>query len=221
MNASVQLPRFVWLWVPILLMIGDLLCEVFVPAGLKPQFYSEGGPHEKFQALFMLIGLIYAVRLFFLVEGKWLKIWFGVAALSCLYVGGEEISWGQHFFGWATPEFWDGINDQQETNLHNTSAWLDQKPKILLQIGVLVGGLIIPALQRWAPGRLPARFDPIYPTWHIVVTALFAVTVKLLDTLQDMGFYHIFHRASEVLELYLYYFVMLYLVVMWQRFKRI
>ena len=204
-------------------MLGDLLCEFFVPDSIKPHFFSEGGPHEKFQALFVFVGLVYAARLFFLVEGLWLKLWFGIAALSCLYITGEEISWGQNFFGWVTPEFWSGVNDQQETNLHNTSDWLDQKPKTLLQIGVLVGGFIIPALQRWKPSVLPARYASVYPTWHVVVTACFVAFVKIVDTIQDMihpyADWRMFWRASEVLELYIYYFVLIYLIAMWKRFK--
>jgi hypothetical protein len=220
---TIRIHPFLWLWIPVALMIGDLLCEIFVPIAARPQFFSEAGPHEKVQALFMFAGLIYATRLFFVVEGIWLKLWFGIAALSCFYIAGEEISWGQTFFGWLTPEFWSQINDQQETNLHNTSDWLDQKPKTLLQIGVLVGGIIIPALQKWRPSALPARYAAIYPTWHVVVTAAFAVLVKIIDTVQDLVHpytdWRIFWRASEVLEIYIYYFVLIYLIAMWKRFK--
>ena len=27
-----------------------------------------------------------------------------IAALSCLYIGGEEVSWGQHIFFWQNPD---------------------------------------------------------------------------------------------------------------------
>src|SRR3546814_4167282 len=54
-------------------------------------------------------------------------------------MAGEEASWGQHYAGWLTPDNWQALNDQGETNLHNTSSWLDQKPRTLLEIGVIVG----------------------------------------------------------------------------------
>lgn len=61
-----------------------------------------------------------------------------VMTLGAIYFAGEEISWGQHLFGWETPDSFVAINDQQETNLHNTSSWLDQKPRLLLEIWVLL-----------------------------------------------------------------------------------
>lgn len=124
---------------------------------------------------------------------------------------------GQTYLQWATPESWGQINDQNETNLHNTSAWLDQKPKILLQIGVLVGGLILPALQKWKPEKLPAKFAVIYPSAQVVPVAALAVAVKLIDEIQEVVTWRIFWRSSEVLELYIYYFVLIYLLVMWKR----
>ena len=35
-----------------------------------------------------------------------------IGALSCLYIAGEEMSWGQHFFHWNTPEYWAMVNRQ-------------------------------------------------------------------------------------------------------------
>ena len=139
--------------------------------------------------------------------------------LLFFFCAGEEISWGQTYLQWVTPESWGLINDQNETNLHNTSDWLDQKPKILLQIGVLVGGLIIPALARWKPEKLSARFAAIYPTWQTSVTAGIALALKLIDTVQDRVDAHLFWRISEAIEIFVYYFVLLYLIEMVRRFK--
>jgi hypothetical protein len=44
------------------------------------------------------------------------------AALACLGIAGEEISWGQRLVGWTTPEALGGVNVQDETNLHNIGA---------------------------------------------------------------------------------------------------
>ena len=208
-------PFVVW-GIPVLLMIAQLLSEALLPDQAKPAFFSEEGPHEKFQALIVWVAFYFSVRIFFRAEGLWLRLWYGIALLGCLFIGGEEISWGQTYLQWATPDSWMAINDQGETNFHNTSDWLDQKPKILLQIGVLVGGLIIPAYQKWKPEKLPARFAAIYPTWHVVPAAGFAFAVKLIDTIQDRLDQHLFWRASEVLEIYIYYFIFMYLLVMWR-----
>jgi disulfide bond formation protein DsbB len=67
----------------------------------------------------MLAALFIAVRLLFrpLVHRR--PFVFAVtiiSALSCLYIAGEEMSWGQHFFHWNTPEYWAMVNRQEETN---------------------------------------------------------------------------------------------------------
>jgi hypothetical protein len=39
--------------------------------------------------------------------------------LGFLFIGLEEISWGQRILGWTTPAGWGAINYQGEANLHN------------------------------------------------------------------------------------------------------
>ena len=53
--------------------------------------------------------------------------WLGgaLSILICLVLfvmAGEELSWGQRIFGWATPEAIAEINAQNETNLHNMAT---------------------------------------------------------------------------------------------------
>ncbi|PZP56614.1 MAG: hypothetical protein DI586_03105 [Micavibrio aeruginosavorus] len=204
--------NFLMIDIPLLLMMGQVLVEIFVPNTEKAAFHSEGGPHEAIEAFFLVFAFPVALFLTFKVKNFWLKIWAGIAALCCFYVAGEEISWGQQIFHWGTPENWAAINDQNETNLHNTSTWLDQKPRAILEIGVLIGGLIIPALRKWKPERLPQRFKEIYPGNIVVFTAICAVIVKLIGIYGDTTGHHLFWRVSEVMELYLYYFVLLYLI---------
>ena len=219
--TSTPSPISPWVrWViPALLMVFCLASEVVVPNERKPAFFSEGGPVEGFQEVILIVALIAACGVLWRVKTLWLRVWFGIATVATFFVLGEEISWGQTLFNWATPELWGTINDQNETNLHNTSAWLDQKPKILLQIGVLIGGLIIPALLKWKPSALPVRYVSIYPSAQVSIVAGFGFAVKLADTIQDRIDQQLFWRASEVLEIYIYYFVMIYLVEMWKRFK--
>src|SRR3546814_19755347 len=78
-------------------------------------------------------------------------------------MAGEEASWGRHYAGWLTPEGWQAINDQGETNLHDTSSWLDQKPRTLLEIGVIVGGIIVPLLALRRTAIREGRFALLLP----------------------------------------------------------
>ena len=52
----------------------------------------------------------------------WLRRFYILAGLGALFVVGEELSWGQHIFGFANPDFLAGFNFQRETNFHNTYA---------------------------------------------------------------------------------------------------
>lgn len=207
--------KFWWLSAPLVLILAQIVFEGLCSERWKEIILQEGGVHESLQALVAFIGCIIGILLVLQVRPTWLKIWYGIAALGCLYIAGEEISWGQWIFHWVTPAEWAQLNDQDETNLHNISTWLDQKPQALLQIGVLVGGIIIPLLKHYLPLLLPKNFFAIYGDMILLPTSLIALTLKLIDTLADMKLgiapLHFFWRISEVLELYIYYFITLYL----------
>lgn len=214
--------RFFWFWLP----LGGMAIQIAIEVALDPKtlsiLHSEGGPHEFLQ--FIVIGSAFCVAVrtltgFPVRQFPWLGAWVGLAALCCFYVAGEEISWGQHLFGWTTPEFWDAINDQHETNFHNTSAWLDQKPRLLLEIGILTGGIIAPILRRFRPALLPARFAAIYPPSGLSIIAGIALCIKIANSLGEGFHISLFERASEVEELYMFYFVLAYLVWLRRRLR--
>lgn len=213
--APEEFPRWLWLVLPVLVLPVQFLIEFLFTGDVYAALMSEYGPHEQFQFLILLGAFVAALRGLIMAmrtPETFLKIWFLIAAVACFYVGGEEISWGQHLFDWATPEFWSQINDQNETNLHNTSSWLDQKPRLALEIGVVVGGLILPTLMKFKPATVPAWLARITPPPVLAVTAGLYLAVKLADAVGDWTKIEIFGRASEVTELYMFYFVLLYLI---------
>lgn len=215
--------RIWWLGVPLGFMAVQILLELLLPQNVLAVLHSENGPHEIVQFLLMAAGVIIALltlKTMDIKAQKWLAAWVGLAGLCCLYVAGEEISWGQHFLDWTTPEFWSAVNDQQETNLHNTSSWLDQKPRLILLFGVVTGGLLLPLAQKYVPKLVPERFAPIYPPHFLWLIALLAVGVKIAEKTGEAFGVILFERASEVEELYLYYFILLYLLVLKKRLGR-
>ncbi|MFK7840299.1 MAG: hypothetical protein AB8B83_08225 [Bdellovibrionales bacterium] len=220
--ADIKMHKLLWLIIPVFIFIAQIAIELLVPKDILPTLHSEGGPHETLQFIFIAVAFIMAILILIRIKksNMWLSLWVAIAALASFYVAGEEVSWGQHFFDWGTPEFWQGLNDQGETNLHNTSSWLDQKPRLILLMGTIVGGLIIPTLAKFRPSALPQKFAIIYPPAILSVTAGFALTVKIIDKIQDMFDNNLFTRAAEIEELYLYYFVLLYLLGLMQRVKR-
>lgn len=209
-----------WLWIPLSLIVAQAIIEFFVPTEHLPALHSESGPHETLQAILLIISFFVALWTIVRMNKKplWLVGWLLLAAFCTFYVAGEEISWGQHILQWNTPEYWAGLNDQGETNLHNTSSWLDQKPRLILLIGVTVGGLIFPLLQKFKPKALPEKFAIIYPPAYLWVTAALALGINLSDKIAEAVVdQSLFHRGSEVEELYLFYFVLLYLFALRRR----
>lgn len=216
------LPLFLWLVVPVLMIAGQIVMENTIhDKELLARLHSEGGPQETLQEYFIAAALLMA--LYCLAKVDWARqrliaIVVVVATLGCVYILGEEISWGQHKFGWSTPEFIAAVNDQNETNLHNTSAWLDQKPRLLLFIGIVIGGLVVPALERWRPGRLPAKFRELYPSWTVSVAALGVLLPYVIEEIfEHVIGRRLFTRMSEVQEAYMYYFIFLYLLDLYRR----
>jgi hypothetical protein len=77
-----------------------------------------------------------------------------LVALFCLFVAGEEVSWGQRLIGYTPPGVFLEHNTQQEANLHNF-ADIFGRPKWMLIMALAGYGLLLPALARVAPARRP------------------------------------------------------------------
>ena len=215
----------------------DWILAFFIPLGflaltfVLEQFMGlgcftacEDGPVENIQAIVVFVAFGIGVSLVRHPADypRWVWGWLMLGTLGCLYIGLEEISYGQRLFGWVTPESWDLVNDQQETNLHNTSSWLDQKPRALLEIGVYVGGLLIPILRKAKPSCLPQKWSAIYPANMLFLTALIALLVRLYDSgTEAMGRQDLFliDRGSELQESYFDWFILLYMIDMRRRFR--
>ena len=82
------------------------------------------------------------------------KFFLVLYCLGCFYFAGEEASWGQHWFGWETGEYFNAVNDQQETNLHNTSIWLDRIPKAIVSLSIFIGGIVVPLYFRFSGWKI-------------------------------------------------------------------
>ena len=145
-----------WLGLPALALIA-----LIAISQLKPDWYAawiipEGyGVLEFSQFATMLVALALAVRLLlkpFVRRRPFLLAVTIVAALSCVYIAGEEMSWGQHFFHWNTPDYWGEVNPAAETNLHNTYACSRNIRARMLEIGVLMGGILVPIAACFLPG---------------------------------------------------------------------
>lgn len=228
-GEPLELPGWIWLWLPLVLYFGQYLARLLLPTTIYDTYVtSELGLTEETTTFLLVVSLslgLLCMRRFVLAQNWRLAAWFGVFALGCLYFGGEEASWGQHWFGYSTPEAWANFNDQQEFNLHNSGNWLggllDQLPRNLLSLAALVAGGIMP-LVRNARGRHLVPGSNAYwllPTLTAVPAGLLAALATVPSKLQEAAFGHelIDIDAGEVKELLLAYFLMVYGASVWRR----
>jgi hypothetical protein len=135
------------------------LDESYTPT-MKGIFKGEHGVLDRTEAVIWLP--IVALNAIMLVDA-WrrqlasvTRLWFLGMTLACFVMAGEEVSWGQHVFGFAPPESVAQVNAQEEFNFHN------------LNLGQLMG---LPP-DHWLAPRL-ANFNfilnPAYYLFSIVV----------------------------------------------------
>lgn len=216
-----------WLWLIAPLALAPILILL---AHTAPDFYARWlddetrGVLSHIQVVVPALAFVVAVRMLWLRpirDQPWLFAWIAIAALGCFYIAGEEASWGQHYLGWVTPAGWSTLNDQGETNLHNVSSWFDQKPRQILEVGVVVGGILVPIYACFRPRLRRYWFAIILPPAIGLPTALLAEIAMGSERLLGLfdGNQFLFSRAAEVQETYFYWFVLLYLIVLDRRVR--
>ena len=107
------------------------------------------------------------------------RIWDLLVALFCVFVAGEEFSWGQRLLGFTPPPVFLESNTQQEFTLHNF-ADLFGKPKGVLILALFGYGVAMPLTTRLpgAPGllrRIGATAPPL-----VMLPAFAAATILLV-----------------------------------------
>ncbi len=107
-----------------LLVIAAVVTASWAASSPDPQTFKliceESGVWESLSALaFLASSVLFALAARTAVR-RWPALLFSAGAfLLCM----EEISWGQHWFGWDTPEALSELNTQNETNFHNIGGY--------------------------------------------------------------------------------------------------
>jgi hypothetical protein len=147
-------------------------------------FKGEAGIIENMTVLFLVLAIGFCIaslsRANRLRLSGSLKAWLFILIIGAAYFALEEISYGQHMFGWGTAEAWKELNDQDETNLHNVHSLFDQVPRALLSLGILIGGIIMPLYRRFRDIRLDqsSRFYWQWPTIDCVTIGLLVILIR-------------------------------------------
>ncbi|MEQ9640164.1 MAG: hypothetical protein RIM84_09085 [Alphaproteobacteria bacterium] len=228
-GARLDLPlgSFLWLWLPLGWLVFHFGWRIADEASYRRIWDSEQGPEENATNLLLLVAVaagIATLRHWRRLGSPLAITWVAAMTVGCFYFAGEEISWGQHWFGWGTPEGIAQLNDQGETNLHNMSSWLDQKPRLALELWTLFGG-VLATLGLAARLRLTGGFWTwVWPPRLVLPSALLALAVGWLERIKGLAGWTdqwpIDVRLSETQEWYFALFLMLSLLSIWQRAKQ-
>ena len=140
-----------------------------------------------------------------------------VFGVGLIFTAMEEISWGQWFVQYETPERVRAINKQEEMNFHNL-PWL-HAPFEILRVLFGVGGLIGIALSnrdRWRPVSAP----PLLVFWFGLIAVLASVDVHnyFVERVED-SIFGVVGRQVELLEMLIGCAALLYMLLNARRLK--
>ncbi len=216
-----------WFWLPFLVVLAQLLARHYSPEIFERYFESENGLIELLTPAVLVPGIVFgimALRMHRYLPTRNALAWLAMVTLGALYMAGEEVSWGQWLFYWDTPDAFMEINDQQETNLHNTSAWLDQKPRLLLELWALFGALYAwwRQMQRKEPDAKTTAYW-FWPTLPLAWTGLLSALAMMPERVRDWWDIRLGSpfdiRVTETQELVLAFFMTYFLASAWLRLR--
>ena len=191
-------------------------------AGNDRALKGEAGMVEIATFLFLVIAIGFSISSLTITRrlelSPLLKSWLLLLIVGATYFALEEISYGQHMFGWDTADGWKELNDQDETNLHNVHALFDQVPRALLTLGILVGGVVLPLYRHFRAIRLDEsnRFYWQWPTLDCVTIGFLVILIRPLQMLHDSDVI----STGESKEMFFALFILLYCVSLHSRLRR-
>lgn len=195
----VELPRGLTHVFPLLILV------VFPIAFISPEtfaylveyeddLYAQTGSSfavvENLTVLFLLPGIVAGAWVWLKYRSEFPRAWIGHWVLlwtfAMIYFAGEEMSWGQWYFHWESPEWFIENNRQEETNLHNTSSWFGNRPRRLVMALIFVTGFFIP-LYRMVKGLKPYESTSwkywVMPTQALMISAAVFMVFRISDWL--------------------------------------
>ena len=213
-----DVPKIIWFWlmcVPFIVHIGVGYFDserTFFNRWIE----SELGIIENLTVLVLIpaaIMLLQTALMFWQRAKPILAIWFVLAALVCIGFGGEEASWGQHRFGWESPEYFESNNRQGETNFHNFDIQIGRTIKAVLTLAIIVGGLVMPLMRTPQEGRAAPFIDVVMGTKSCVAVAFWVFFVRLIERFKtwfDLDWLILAVNLKELQELYIALFLFIY-----------
>jgi hypothetical protein len=228
-------PAWLCLWLPLAFWLFNYLAGFVLDHPTYKRFFMGEMSLIEIPTVLVLVAAVVmglrATQAAHVLNIRWLTGWLALGTLGCIYFAGEEASWGQWYLRWSTPEAWEALNRQGETNLHNTvgiaGTLLDKLPRALLTLGAFVGGIVVPLYLKLRGQSLnPVRlWYWIWPTMAALPTAVLGVFLARIDrglsdiVGHDWPFYDL--RTGELKEFMLAFFLLVYLASLATRLNQL
>lgn len=212
---------------PLAVYFSHFAIKGWDPTVYRRFVHGELGATELLTLLFLGYAMVLSVKVFRHARASGQKLfaaWMAIMLVGSFYFFGEEASWGQHVFGWQTPENWAASNDQSETNLHNMGgvmgSLLDQVPRNILTLCAFVFGFAYPLWRkkrgtRFVPGSLKSW---LFPTTACATVGLLATVAslpgKIFEATPAMN-----PDYGEIKEVLLALFIMMYVLSIAKRLR--
>ena len=151
-----------------------------------------------------------------------LKTWLVLFVAAMIFFAGEDLNWGQHYFGWTAPDYFLEHNREEETNIHNMWPLLfNRLPRAIVNTWLIVACILVPLGWR-LPVRLTQGFVPavLWPDRRLVFGALLVFAIKGLRHLSSgagSDNWLIAIRHSELEELIIAAVLLLYALMLRER----
>lgn len=177
----------------------SLYCQTY----FFENMWYENGLVEILQFSLLLIAifyLIYIIKNYTYRLNKLFHIFLIINVCGLFYYAGEEISWGQHFFNWNSPEFFKELNNQKETNLHNISNLFDQLPRTLVMIWCSTSLFFVLILRKLNVIN-NSIYEIVFPDKRLMIISITMIFFILPDLIVDKFNLHSGYVTSEGIDI--------------------
>jgi hypothetical protein len=213
---------------PILLLSAALVAGYLGGAVKEIVLDSHTSIQETVTGIFTLSAAVVAASLLLrsdtsgIVDWK-LKTWLVLFVAAMIFFAGEDLNWGQHYFGWTSSDYFLENNREKESNLHNMWPLLfNRLPRAILQAWLIVACILVPLGWRM-PVRMakPVVPESLWPDRRLIFIAALIFILKgariaSSSTLTADNWFMAM-RHSEVEELLIAWCLLLYALMLRER----
>jgi hypothetical protein len=177
---------------PVVVFVAYFVCLKFFPAFTKVYVHTEHGAIELATAVTFFIASILGLRFTWVHRHRLPRdyvVLYSLFVVAGMFVALEEVSYGQKFFAWRSPEWFARYNSKSETNLHNM---FHNRPSNFLRsiatIGCPMVCIVLPAYVavRCKGAREGTWAHYLLPRWELATIAVLTLVLTIFNKIPSI-----------------------------------